>query len=260
MIRWESGMEGGGRRRRFEGLEAQAKELEQQMRGRHGVGQDMRPNKPLDAGGRVADQVQIYLRGEGSTSVGAGTGLQGAGQAVVMAELHTLRHMLSEASAVMNESAQRSDRLEDELGKCYEDLRVSRQSEEASEIALKVQTEMVEKSNAQIKQLTEELRQVRESQNEWRSKCEEYRLKLEQLSGSGDIESMREQLMQLKAQNNEYNRLRLLDAEKIATQQAAIERLDELEDKLNGKERSLRESKQEADNWRAKAEAFSAGM
>uniref|UniRef100_A0A7S4HB01 Uncharacterized protein n=2 Tax=Guillardia theta TaxID=55529 RepID=A0A7S4HB01_GUITH len=160
----------------------------------------------------------------------------------------------------MNESAQRSDRLEDELGKCYEDLRVSRQSEEASEIALKVQTELVEKSNAQIKQLTEELRQVRESQNEWRSKCEEYRLKLEQLSGSGDIESMREQLMQLKAQNNEYNRLRLLDAEKIATQQAAIERLDELEDKLNGKERSLRESKQEADNWRAKAEAFSAEL
>ena len=86
----------------------------------------------------MSDQVQIYLRdGQGAR----GTGGESASQAVLMAELQTVRHLLHDASAAMAEVSQERAQLEEELSGALDELRSAKQSWQASEMSLRVQTE-----------------------------------------------------------------------------------------------------------------------
>lgn len=211
-------------------------------------------------GQRTSDQVQIYLRGDG-TQGGRGSGGD-ASQAILMAELMSVRHLLADASEAMGTNASAMAQLENEHDSCLEELRVARTSWQAAEMSLKVQSESVERLNAQVVQLTEELRGSRDSQNEWRTKAEELRLKLERgggIGGQGGAE-LQQEVNRLEAKLSEAHRLRLLDAEKLATQQAQLERLDDLEKRLGEGEKSLRNGKREGDEWRSKAEAYAAEL
>jgi chromosome segregation ATPase len=84
-----------------------------------------------------------------------------ASQAILLAELQMVRNLLSEASAAMAERADESSYLDNELQRCRDELNMARQSWQASEMSLKVQSESVERLNTQIENISEELRQVR---------------------------------------------------------------------------------------------------
>jgi chromosome segregation ATPase len=180
----------------------------------------------------------------------------------MMAELQSVRHLLTDASEAMAANASAMAQLENEHEACLEELRVARQSWQAAEMSLKVTSETTERLNAQVVQLTEELRIARDSQNDWRTKAEELRLKLERgggLGGAGGSE-LQQEINRLEAKLVEMHRLRLLDAEKIAKQTAALERLEDLEKRLAETDKELRSGKKEADEWRSKAEAYAAEL
>ena len=92
------GGSGGGR---MQSLERQLQEIEQQVAQKHGG-----------------------PRGGGSTMPGA----DGASQAVLMAELQTVRHLLTDASMAMAETAQDKQQLEEELNGAMDELRAAKQS------------------------------------------------------------------------------------------------------------------------------------
>ena len=246
---------GGGGQGRMSGLQRQLQEIEQQVSHKYGGGNRAGPRG--GEGQRVSDQVQIYLRdGQGAR----GTGGESASQAVLMAELQTVRHLLHDASAAMAEVSQEKAQLEDELSGALDELRSAKQSWQAAEMSLRVQSETSERLNAQVGQLTEELRQSRDVVNEWRSKAEDLRVKLERRAGAGSEGASKKDMMELEAKLAETNRLRLLDAEKLAQQMAALERLEEVEERALTGEKAVRTLRQEADDWRAKSEGFAAEL
>lgn len=178
-----------------------------------------------------------------------------------MAELQSVRHLLADASEAMADNSHAMAQLENEHESALEELRVARQSWQAADMSLKVQSETVERLNAQVVQLTEELRASRDSQNEWRTKAEELRLKVERGGGAGAGGSeLSQEVARLEAKLSEVQRLRLLDAEKLAKQQADLERLEELEKNNAEGERALRAERRLADDWRGKAEAYAAEL
>jgi len=228
------GSAGGGTGGRMQGLQRQLQEIEQQVLHKNGGAQ-------RDGGGGV---------GRGDS----------ASQAVLMAELQTVRHLLTDASMAMAEVSQEKARLEDELDGALDELRAAKQSWQAAEMSLRVQSETTERLNAQVSQLTEELRMSRDVTNEWRTKAEDLRIKLERRAGAGSEGASKKEMMELEARLAETNRLRLLDAEKLAQQMATLERLEETEERAMTSEKAVRTLRQEADDWRAKSEAFAAEL
>jgi chromosome segregation ATPase len=256
MVRGGSGGGSGGGPGRMAGLQRQLQEIEQQVA--HKYSANNRAAGPRGGEGqRVSDQVQIYLRdGQGAR----GGGGDSAAQAVLMAELQTVRHLLTDASMAMAEVSQEKAQLEEELNGALDELRSAKQSWQAAEMSLRVQSETSERLNAQVGQLTEELRQSRDVANEWRTKAEDLRLKLERRAGAGSEGASKKEMMELEAKLAETNRLRLLDAEKLAQQMAALERLEEVEERALTSEKAVRTLRQEADDWRAKSEGFAAEL
>jgi len=240
----------------MQGLQRQLREIEQQVAHKYGAGRG--PARGGE-GQRVSDQVQIYLR-DGQNGSGRGGGSESASQAVLMAELQTVRHLLTDASMAMAEVSAEKAQLEDELNGSLDELRTAKQSWQAAEMSLRVQSETTERLNAQASLLTEELRQCRDKQNEWRTKAEELRVKLERNAGAGNDGASKKDMMELEAKLSETNRLRLLDAEKLAQQMAALERLEEVEDRAVNSEKAVRQLRQDADDWRAKSEGFAAEL
>lgn len=244
---------------RMQGLQRQLQEIEQQVSHKYGGARSGAQPRGGE-GQRVSDQVQIYLRdGQSGGGRGGGAG-ESASQAVLMAELQTVRHLLTDASMAMAEVSAEKAQLEEELDGALDELRNAKQSWQAAEMSLRVQSETTERLNAQVGQLTEELRQSRDMQNEWRSKAEELRLKLECRAGAGNEGASKKDMMELEAKLAETNRLRLLDAEKLAQQMAALERLEEVEERALNGEKAVRQLRQEADDWRAKSEGFAAEL
>ena len=224
------GGSGGGR---MQSLERQLQEIEQQVAQKHGG-----------------------PRGGGSTMPGA----DGASQAVLMAELQTVRHLLTDASMAMAETAQDKQQLEEELNGAMDELRAAKQSWQAAEMSLRVQSETAERLNAQVSQLTEDLRIARDTTNVWRTKAEETRLELERRAGSDSGGASKKDMNDLQAALAEANRLRLLDGEKLATQTAELERLTELEERARKAENTIKTLRTESDDWRAKSEGFAAEL
>jgi uncharacterized coiled-coil DUF342 family protein len=256
MVRGGSGGGSGGGPGRMAGLQRQLQEIEQQVA--HKYGANNRSAGPRGGEGqRVSDQVQIYLRDGQGARGGSG---DSAAQAVLMAELQTVRHLLTDASMAMAEVSQEKAQLEEELNGALDELRSAKQSWQAAEMSLRVQSETSERLNAQVGQLTEELRQSRDVANEWRTKAEDLRLKLERRAGAGSEGASKKEMMELEAKLAETNRLRLLDAEKLAQQMAALERLEEVEERALTSEKAVRTLRQEADDWRAKSEGFAAEL
>jgi chromosome segregation ATPase len=258
------GAGGGGPSARMNSLQQQLAEVEQQVMHKYGNGGAGRPGgpKPGGEGQRQTDQVQIYLRGDAPGARGGGE--SSASQAILMAELQTVRHLMADASMAMAENHAATKALEDDYDSCMEELRTVKQSWSASEMSLKVQTETVERLNAQVTQLTEELRVARDLQGEWRTKAEEYNLKLRGRGGGGGAGDgggvAKQELLELEQKLAEVNRLRMLDAEQLAKQRASLERLEELEVRSLAAEKAAAECRRESDDWRNKAEGYAAEL
>ena len=255
-----SGAGTSGASGRMATLQQQLAEVEQQVNHKYGGGGRQGGGKPGGEGGqRQTDQVQIYLRGDQPGGKGGGEG--SASQAILMAELQTVRHLMADASIAMSENQASSAALEQDYDSCVEELRTVKQSWSASEMSLKVQTETVERLNSQVTQLTEELRVARELQGEWRTKAEEYNLRLRG-RGGGDSGGgvAKQELLELEAKLSEVNRLRMLDAEQLAKQRASLERLEELELRSISAEKSASDCRRESDDWRNKAESYAAEL
>ena len=110
----------------------------------------------------IKGDLRLDVRGD----LGGQRGADEASQAILLAELQMVRNLLAEASAVMSEQAAGAVGTEEELFRCREELSVVRQSWQASEMSLKVQSESVERLTNQIQQLSEELRQVRSHESQ----------------------------------------------------------------------------------------------
>jgi chromosome segregation ATPase len=203
----------------------------------------------------IEQQVSHKNREGGGRSLGGG---DAASQAVLMAELQTVRHLLTDASMAMAAVSQEKAELEEELNGALDELRTAKQSWQAAEMSLRVQSEAAERLNAQVSQLTEELRSEREKTNKWIAEAE--RARHGDKGSNSEVDAKKKEIEVLTERLDKANQHRMQLDKRLIETEVELEALKDTQAHCTKQEQQIQDLRQTSNDYRAKSETYQAEL